>query len=205
MDRASRCLASTPARLCSPVIARAWAGSATVTTAPEAPFARGTPGTVKVRLGLAGGVVVHDQSDAVDVDAAGGDVSGDDDLGSPGAEPVAGCARAPAGTGRRAGRRPIRRRPRGPRASLVAAALRAGEDDAARIGPHQLRSSTSSFRWAPTTRTWWSIVGDRPRVGVDLVPGRVGQVPTDQPVDVTVERRREQQSLAARRRGGEQV
>ena len=40
--------------------------------------ARGAAGAVEVRLVVLGRVVVHDDVDAVDVDAAGGDVGGDE-------------------------------------------------------------------------------------------------------------------------------
>ena len=43
-------------------------------------------------------------------------------------------------------------------------------------------------------------LGHRALARIDLVPGRIREVPADQPVDVTVERRRQQQSLATGRR-----
>ena len=49
--------------------------------------ARRTAAAVEVGLGVARVVEVHDQRDVVDVDAAGGDVGGDDRLGGAGGEP----------------------------------------------------------------------------------------------------------------------
>src|ERR1700750_2387808 len=50
--------------------------------------ARRTAAAVQVRLRVAGGVEVGDHPDVVDVDAARGDVGGDDDLGPAGREAV---------------------------------------------------------------------------------------------------------------------
>src|SRR6202043_2653483 len=50
----------------------------------------GTPGAVQVVLGVVRRVVLDDEVDVVDVDAARGDVGGDQDPRIPGGEPVQG-------------------------------------------------------------------------------------------------------------------
>jgi hypothetical protein len=52
------------------------------------PGPSGTPGTVQVVLVVVGRVELHDQVDVIDVDAASGDVGGDEHPGVPGRERV---------------------------------------------------------------------------------------------------------------------
>ena len=83
-----------------------------MTTVPGGAGPRGAPGAVQVVLVVVRRVEVHDQVDVVDVDAAGGDVGGDQHRHRAGGERVQGAGRWPAGPvavdGAGAGRRPRR-------------------------------------------------------------------------------------------------
>ncbi len=158
---------------------------------------RGAAGAVQVVLVVAGRVHVENQVDAVDVDAAGGDVGGDDDVDVAVLEVA-----EDAGTGA-LGHAAVQRV--GLHAGLdqllgdaVGAHLGADEDDRAalaggdRVGDRRLVLGLHHE----------DVVGhggDRTGRRVDLVGDRVLQVALDQGVDLVLQGGGEQQALAAGR------
>ena len=118
--------------------------------------AGGTAGAVQVVLVVVRRVVVHDQVDVVDVDAAGGDVGGDEHPGAPGGErverPLARLLPEVAVDGRR------RRRRRG-RAAWPAGRRRAwcGRRTASGPGGPRSRRRRRPCRRARSVKTRWSI------------------------------------------------
>ena len=169
-----------------------------------APGARRTTAAVEVGLRVAGGVEVDDQADVVDVDAAGRDVGGDDDLHVtvgealevPLAHPLGqaalevDCLRA--GVGQRLG-------------ELGRALAGAGEDDRATVRADQPADGVDLVAEAADGQRVVGHRGDRAGVRVELVDARVTQVGAHQRVDVAVEGRAEQEPLAAGRGQADQL
>ncbi len=159
--------------------------------------AGGAARAVQVVLVVTGGVDVEDQVDAVDVDAAGGDVGGDQAVHVAGLEVL-----EDAGTGA-LGHAAVQR----VRADTgvdellgdaVGAHLGADEDDRAALAG----GDGGGDRGLVLRLHDEDVVGhggDRAGGGVDLVRDRVDQVALDQGVDLVLERRGEQQALTAGR------
>ncbi len=163
----------------------------------------GTAGTVQVVLVVTGRVHVQDQVDAVDVDTAGGDVGGDQDVDVTVLE-----------VGQRAGPRALRHaavQRVGAHTGVaqllgdaVGAELGADEDDGAALAG----GDGGGDRRLVLRLHDQHVVGhggDRALGRVDLVGRRVGQVALDQGADLVLHRGGEQHPLAAGRDQVEQL
>nr|WP_246430398.1 hypothetical protein [Streptomyces rectiverticillatus] len=156
-----------------------------------------TAGAVQVVLVVTGGVDVEDQVDAVDVDAAGGDVGGDQAVHVAGLEVVEDAAAgalghaAVQGVGTDAGVQQLL-------GDAVGAQLGADEDDGAALAG----GDGGGDRRLVLRLHDQDVVGhggDGTGGGVDLVRDRVDQVALDEGVDLVLQRGGEQQALAAGR------
>ncbi len=158
--------------------------------------ARGAAGAVQVGLGVLGRVDVHDERDVVDVDAAGGDVGGDEDVDLALLELR---HRARAGVLRHAAVQAA-----GVDAAIgdvagdaLGAELRADEHDRAAVATGDLGGDHGLVLAVHDEHVVLHRV-DRRRRRLELVADRVVHVVADQGVDVAVEGGREEERL----RGG---
>ena len=188
--------ACTPARSSIEYVDRRWRGMHQRDDGARLAGPRRTAGAVQVVLGVLRRVDVHDERDAVDVDAACRDVRRDEhvhptlaELGQrAGAYPL-GLA-AVQGAGADADRGELLGQP-------VDGHLGAHEHDRAAVRARRSTAMMSNFSRGGISSRWCSIVVDGGAGRVDLVRHRVVQEALDQRVDVAVERGREQQPLAA--------
>ena len=170
---------------------------------PGGPGAAGAARPVDVVLGVVGQVEVDDAGHAVDMDAAGGHVGGHEDRGPPGAELAQGLVAlglGPAAVDRHgldAGLAELAGHP-------VGTVAGAGEHDRGPGAGDDVGHERDPLGPGHGPEHVLDLRG----VGLDVrggVVGGVGLVVADQLVDVAVERRREQQGLAAVRGQVEQA
>ncbi len=187
---------ATPARDCRRATSSSCRGRGDRDDGARLPGARGAAGAVQVGLGVRRCVEVHDQADVVDVDAACGDVGGDDRLGPTGGELVQVALAHPLGeVAVQVDRLDTALAQRV--AQLGGALAGAGEDDRAGVGLDERRDRVDLVAEAADDHHVVVHRGDRPGAGVELVQLRVAQVSADQPVHVAVEGGGEQHPLTA--------
>ena len=156
--------------------------------------ASGAPGAVQVGLVLSRRVDVHDERDVIDVDAACGDVRGDQDAHLPVGEGrqvalAGGLAEVAVQVDGVDARRGQDARP------ALGLVLGPGERQRAAVAADELRDDLTPLGGVDVEHV---VVhrGDRRRGRVDLVGDRVVQVAAGQDVHAGVQRRGEEQSLA---------